>query len=49
MPDFAEAHLFLGLSYLRTRDKDLASEEYRILKNLNKDLANKLLNVISKE
>lgn len=49
MPDFAEAHLFLGLSYIRTRDKDLAFEEYRILKDLNKDLANKLLNVISKE
>jgi len=47
-PDYAKAHFGLGLTYLRTRDEDLALEEYRILKDLDKGLANKLFGVISK-
>lgn len=42
-PDFAEAYLILGLVYLSAGDKDTALEQYQILKNLDKDLAEELL------
>jgi len=45
-PDYAEAHYFLGLAYIITRDKGSALDEYKILKEINKELANKLFNLI---
>lgn len=45
-PDYAEAHYNLGLTYLILEDTGSAFEEYKILKNLDKDLANKLFNSI---
>jgi tetratricopeptide (TPR) repeat protein len=45
-PDFAEAHYNLGLTYLILGDKGSALDEYRILKDLDKDLANKLFTLI---
>jgi tetratricopeptide (TPR) repeat protein len=47
-PDLAEAHCALGLVYLMLEDSGSALEEYKILKNLDKDLANKLFNLIYK-
>ncbi|MHC4655704.1 MAG: tetratricopeptide repeat protein [Planctomycetota bacterium] len=47
-PDFAEAHCGLGVTYLMTGDKDSALEEYKILKTLDAELANKLFNLIYK-
>lgn len=47
-PDFAEAHLSLGTVYLNRGDKELALEEYKILKDLNRDAANGLFNLIFK-
>ena len=34
------------MSYLRVGDRECAIEEYKILKDLNKDLANQLFNLI---
>ncbi len=45
-PSLAEAHLNLGMSYLKLGDRGSAIEEYRILKELNKELANRLFNLI---
>lgn len=45
-PDFAEAHYYLGVVYLKVDDRSNALEEYNILKNLNKELANELFNLI---
>ena len=45
-PDYAEAHLGLGLTYLNLGDKSSALVEYKILKYLDTELANKLLNYI---
>ena len=45
-PDFVLAHFFLGLMYLDVRDRNRALEEYRILKDLDPDYANDLLNMI---
>ena len=45
-PSLAEAHLNLGMSHLRLGDKGSAIEEYKILKELNKELANRLFNLI---
>jgi hypothetical protein len=45
-PGFVLAHFFLGLTYLDLRDKNLAMSEYRILKDLDRDYANDLLNMI---
>jgi hypothetical protein len=42
------AHYNLGLAYLITGDKGSALEEYKILKTLNAELANKLFNLINK-
>ncbi len=45
-PDDADAHFSLGLCYLIAGDKSSALDEYKILKDLDKDLANKLFNLI---
>ncbi|MBP1696041.1 MAG: hypothetical protein H6Q41_1229, partial [Deltaproteobacteria bacterium] len=45
-PSLAEAHLNLGMAYLRLGDKGSAIEEYKILKELDKVLANRLFNLI---
>ncbi|MEN3187033.1 MAG: tetratricopeptide repeat protein [Atribacterota bacterium] len=47
-PHYAEAHYGLRLTYLKTGDRGSALEEYKILKNLNSDFAEKLFNQISK-
>ena len=45
-PDFASAHYNLGVALLQTGDKVAALDEYRILKNLDKQSANQLFNQI---
>jgi len=45
-PDYADAHLGLGVTYFIVGNNDSALEEYRILKELDRDLANKLFNMI---
>jgi tetratricopeptide (TPR) repeat protein len=45
-PDFVLAHFFLGLIYLEARDKTHALEEYKILKDLDRDYANGLFRMI---
>ena len=45
-PDLVEAHLDLGMSYLRLGDRGSALEEYKILLKLNKEVANRLFNLI---
>ena len=45
-PDFVEAHYNLGFTYFWIDDKESALEEYKILKTLDKELANKLFNLI---
>ena len=45
-PDFAFAHYNLGLCYVVERQKGDALDEYSILKDLDKELANKLFNRI---
>jgi tetratricopeptide (TPR) repeat protein len=47
-PDDADAHLCLGLTYLLIDDKGSSLEEYKILKTLDTEKANKLFNVIYK-
>jgi len=47
-PDCAKAHFNLGLTYLLLGDKRSSREEYRILKDLDKHLANELFNLIYK-
>ena len=47
-PDDAEIRFNLGLAYLTIGDKVSALEEYKILKNLNPDLAGQLYQRISK-
>ena len=47
-PDDAKAHLGLGLIYLLLNDKGSASEEYRILKNLDIERANELFSLMNK-
>jgi len=46
MPDLAEAHYGLGVAYLIIRDRGAALEQYSILKNLDRELANELFNLI---
>ncbi len=46
-PDFVLAHFFLGLIYLEVRDRNHALAEYKILKDLDKNYADALLNMIS--
>ena len=45
-PDDAEAHFGLGLIYLMLGDRGSALDQYKILKDLDKNLANKLFNSI---
>jgi Flp pilus assembly protein TadD len=47
-PDYAEAHFSLGLTYLMIGNRDSAMEEYKILKTINRDMANTLLQKIFK-
>ena len=45
-PDDARAHCNLGAAYLGTGDKGSAIEEYKILKTLDAERANKLFTLI---
>jgi len=45
-PLLSEAHLNLGMTYLKMGDKGSALEEFKILKDLDMDMANKLFNLI---
>lgn len=45
-PDCAEVHYSLGVAYLLIRDRDSALNEYKILEELDIDLANKLFDLI---
>jgi len=45
-PDFAEVHCNLGRAYFLTGDKGSALEEYKILKTMDAEQANKLFNLI---
>jgi tetratricopeptide (TPR) repeat protein len=47
-PDYAEAHYYLGLCYVALGDRGSALEEYKILKTLDQNLANKLYNLANK-
>ncbi len=47
-PDSADAHYNLGLTYAFLNERGSALEQYKILKSLNTDLANKLFNFIYK-
>ena len=47
-PDFAEAHYNMGVAYTLIGDSGSALEEYKILKNLDTERANKLFNSIYK-
>ena len=45
-PDDALAHYNLGLAYLFLNNRGSALEQYKILKNLDSELANQLFNKI---
>jgi hypothetical protein len=45
-PDMTEAHYDLGVIYLVLKDRSLALERYRILKDLDPEEANKFFNLI---
>jgi len=45
-PDFVLAHYNLGVAYSVAGDKESALEEYKILKTLDAEQANKLFNLI---
>ncbi len=45
--DHAEAHYDLGITYIKTGDSGNAIDEYKTLKTLNKELADKLFNLIN--
>ncbi len=45
-PDLAEAHLNLGMTYLRSGDRAAALDEYKVLKEMNKEMANRLFDLI---
>ncbi len=47
IPDYGEAHLTLGMIYLEIGKKELAFERYKILRAINKDLAESLYKKIS--
>jgi len=47
-PNYAEAHYSLGITYLLLGNKGSALDQYKILKNLDSDLANELFNLIYK-
>ena len=43
------AHYFLAKAYLKMGNKDLALEEYEILKTLDEELANELLVLLQQQ
>jgi tetratricopeptide (TPR) repeat protein len=45
-PLMPEGHLNLGMTYLNLGDKGSAIEEYKLLKDLDKEMANRLFNLI---
>jgi tetratricopeptide (TPR) repeat protein len=45
-PNLPEAYLNLGMTYLKLGDRGSALDEYKILKDLDKEMANKLFNLI---
>jgi len=45
-PDYAEAHYSLGVAYFLIKDRNSALNEYKILRELDIDLANKLFDLI---
>jgi tetratricopeptide (TPR) repeat protein len=45
-PDLADAHFSLGVTYAALNDKGSALKQYKILKSLDSELANKLYNII---
>ena len=45
-PLLPEIHLNLGMTYLQMGDKGSALEEFKILKDLDKEMANRLFNLI---
>ena len=45
-PDFANAYFGLGAVYVFSNDRASALEQYKILKNLDPERANKLFNMI---
>jgi tetratricopeptide (TPR) repeat protein len=47
-PDHANAHFGLGLTYLLLNDRSSALDEYKMLKDLDLQLANELFNRIYK-
>ncbi len=47
-PDYAKAHYFLGVTYASLNDRGSALEQYKILKSLDSERANKLYNMIYK-
>jgi len=47
-PDYARAHYNLALAYYAVHDRFSANEEYKTLKTLNPDLAEKLRKIIQK-
>jgi tetratricopeptide (TPR) repeat protein len=47
-PDYADAHYGLGVAYLIIGDRGSALNEYKILKNLDNNLSNRLFNLIYK-
>jgi hypothetical protein len=44
----AKAYFGLGAAYVLSNDKDSALEQYKILKSLDSERANKLFNLINK-
>ena len=46
VPDYALAHFSLGVVYVAVGDKNAAFDEYKILKDLNQDMAKKLFALI---
>jgi len=47
--DRAQAHYRLAKTYLKMGDKDLALEEYEILKTLNEELANEIFLLLQQQ
>ena len=47
-PDYGEAHYNLGIAYMGVGKKQAALEQFKILKNLDRDFADKLFNLIYK-
>jgi len=48
LPDYTFAHYSLGMIYLVQGDKNAALDEYKILKDLDQDTADKLFDMIYK-